>query len=265
MQNLIKEKSKLAYKSRNYLTPVRTFSLDSAAKVDPWFITGFADAESSFIVSLTQKNRLKTGWLVYAAFQISLHEKDRALLELIQAFFGVGKINKHGKHSIQYRVSSTEDLKVIIDHFYKYPLISQKLADYLLFKKILAIIVVLGLNITKQARMKLGSTAQPQFRTCQHERDLGVLKRIILTMGCGVIVQPSEGRDRYSTSVSNITELSTIVIPFFQKYPLYGAKGLDFQDFAEGISIMEKKGHLTQEGLDRLKDLAYNMNTFREF
>lgn len=61
MQNLIKEKSKLAYKSRNYLTPVRTFSLDSAAKVDPWFITGFADAESSFIVSLTQKNRLNTG------------------------------------------------------------------------------------------------------------------------------------------------------------------------------------------------------------
>lgn len=114
--------------------------------------------------------------------------------------------------------------------------------------------------------MKLGYTAQPQFRTCQHERDLGVLKRIILTMGCGVIVQPSEGRDRYSTSVSSITEpLSTIVIPCFQKYPLYGAKGLDFQDFAEGISIMEKKGHLTQEGLDRLKDLAYNMNTFREF
>jgi hypothetical protein len=122
-----------------------------------------------------------------------------------------------------------------------------------------------ALNITKQVRMKVGYTAQPQFRICQHERDLGVLKIIIFTMGCGVIVQPYEGRDRYSTSVSNITELSTIVIPFFQKYPLYGAKGLDFQDFAEGIAIREKKGHLTQEGLDRLKDLAYNMNTFREF
>lgn len=116
--------------------------------------------------------------------------------------------------------------------------------------------------------MKLGYTAQPQFRTCQHERDLGVLKRIYLTLGCGTIVQPSEGRDRYSTSVSNITELSTIVIPFFQKYALYGCalrrqqqKGLDFQNFAEGIAIIEKKGHLTQEGFNRLKDLAYSMNT----
>lgn len=69
-----------------------------------------------------------------------MHEKDRALLELIQAFFGVGKIYKHGKHSIHYRVSSTEDLKVIIDHFDKYPLISQKLADYLLFKQIVEIL-----------------------------------------------------------------------------------------------------------------------------
>lgn len=35
----------------------------------------------------------------------------------------------------QYRVSSVKDLQVIIDHSEKYPLITQKLADYLLFKK----------------------------------------------------------------------------------------------------------------------------------
>ena len=36
---------------------------------------------------------------------------------------------------IQYRVSSVKDLQVVIDHFDKYPLITQKLADYLLFKQ----------------------------------------------------------------------------------------------------------------------------------
>lgn len=111
--------------------------------------------------------------------------------------------------------------------------------------------LVFGLNFTKQARMKLGYTIQPQYRICQHERDLGILERIILTMGCGVIVKPSGDRDRYSTSYlwsSNINDLSTIVIPFFQQHRLYGAKGLDFQDFAplkEGVAIMKKKGHLT--------------------
>jgi hypothetical protein len=56
-------------------------------------------------------------------------------LESIRASLGVGQIYKHGKDSIQLRVSSIEDLQVIINHFDKYPLITQKLADYILFKK----------------------------------------------------------------------------------------------------------------------------------
>ena len=38
--------------------------------------------------------------------------------------------------SKQYRVSSLSNLQVIIEHFDKYPLITQKQADYLLFNKL---------------------------------------------------------------------------------------------------------------------------------
>lgn len=65
---------------------------------------------------------------------IGLHEKDILLLEKIVESLGVGKIFKH-KGMIHYRVSSIKDLVVIIDHFDKYPLITQKQADYLLFKE----------------------------------------------------------------------------------------------------------------------------------
>ena len=122
-----------------------------------------------------------------------------------------------------------------------------------------------GLNYIKSVRMKLGYTCQPQFRVTQHERDLVVLERIIQTLGCGNIVKPSSGRDRYDISVANIKDLATIIIPFFQEYSLYGAKYLDFQAFSEGIYIIEKKKHLTQEGLDQLKLLTYSMNTYRKF
>jgi hypothetical protein len=64
-----------------------------------------------------------------------LHQKDRPLLELIQLFFGVGKIINLRKDYILYRVSSKKDLAVIIDHFDKYLLITKKLADYELFKQ----------------------------------------------------------------------------------------------------------------------------------
>jgi sRNA-binding regulator protein Hfq len=51
-----------------------------------------------------------------------------------------GKIYKHGVDSIQYRVSSLKNLQIIIDHFDNYPLITQKRADYLLFKQAITII-----------------------------------------------------------------------------------------------------------------------------
>jgi len=47
----------------------------------------------------------------------------------------MGKIFKHGENSYEYRVSSIKDLLIIIEHFDKYPLITQKLDYYILFKK----------------------------------------------------------------------------------------------------------------------------------
>lgn len=113
--------------------------------------------------------------------------------------------------------------------------------------------------------MRLGYRYQPQFRITQHERDLIVLNRIIESMGCGTIVKPSGDRDRYSTSVANITDLVHIVIPLFKNNPIYGAKHRDFFDFAQGVLIIKDKGHLTPEGLKVLKYLSYGMNTYRKF
>ena len=65
-----------------------------------------------------------------------MHKKDIVLLKQVQDYFGgVGNITKQGKDSLQYRVSSLEDItKVIIPHFDRYPLITQKKADFELFK-----------------------------------------------------------------------------------------------------------------------------------
>ena len=61
---------------------------------------------------------------------------------MIKTYFGgVGNINKCGKDAISYRVSSIKHLtQEIIPRLDKYPLITKKLADYLLFKKALEIV-----------------------------------------------------------------------------------------------------------------------------
>jgi hypothetical protein len=62
-----------------------------------------------------------------------LHSKEISLLKQIRDFFGVGKISQQGDKVI-YRVKPIKELNIIISHFEKYPLITQKRADFELFK-----------------------------------------------------------------------------------------------------------------------------------
>ena len=73
------------------------------------------------------------GYQVQAMFKINLHN-DSDLLCQINDYFGVGSITSHGSTTLQYTVKSLQNLSIIISHFDKYPLISQKWADYELFK-----------------------------------------------------------------------------------------------------------------------------------
>jgi len=76
---------------------VRNFSFlhSSSCKLNPWYITGFSDAESSFSVSIDRLIKRNLGWRVQAKYQICLHERDLSLLLKIQQFFnGVGSIVK---------------------------------------------------------------------------------------------------------------------------------------------------------------------------
>jgi LAGLIDADG endonuclease len=69
-------------------------------------------------------------------FIIRLHKRDRAVLELIKSsLLDVGSITDQDDKATTFRVGSIDKLEVIINHFDKYPLITQKLADYLLFRQ----------------------------------------------------------------------------------------------------------------------------------
>lgn len=57
------------------------------------------------------------------------------MLLQIQNYFGVGQVYSSKAESSQYRVESVKQLEIIIKHFDSYGLITQKWADYQLFKK----------------------------------------------------------------------------------------------------------------------------------
>lgn len=289
-------------------------------KLNPYFITGFADGESCFYIRIIKNQNVEL------VFQISLHQKDRALLELIQLFFGVGKILKKGKDYIQYRVGSHKGLAVIIDHFEKYPLISQKQADYLLFKRALELIVrkehltmegfhkivaikasmnkglsdnlkedfptikpvdrpkvefkgipepnwFVGFSegeacflvkINQSTKPKIRTQIQLRFTLTQHTRDAELMKRLVTDFGFGYYSVRST-KSVGDFVVTKFTDINEKIIPLFHKYPLLGAKRLDYVDFCKVVELMKNKAHLTAEGLDQIRKIKAGMNTGRNY
>jgi hypothetical protein len=66
------------------------------------------------------------------------------LLQLQQFFGGIGSINKDKKNkALRYHIAGIKDLtNILIPHFEKYPLLTKKVEDFILFQKV----VVLMLN-----------------------------------------------------------------------------------------------------------------------
>jgi hypothetical protein len=108
--------------------------------LNPGFVTGLVDAEGCFTLGFFKSDKYKLGYQIQAIFKITLHKKDLYLLSQVQDYFGVGKITEHGNTTLQYTVKSLKDLEIIIAHFDKYPLLSLKWSDYILFKDAISLI-----------------------------------------------------------------------------------------------------------------------------
>ena len=111
-------------------------------KLNYWFITGLADAEGSFVVNIIKDNTRTIGYIIQVSFELGLNYKDKALLENIKYTLGVGNIFYNNNNKIyKFKVSNINQLfNVIIPHFKKYYLITQKNIDFELFSKIVIII-----------------------------------------------------------------------------------------------------------------------------
>ena len=64
-------------------------------------------------------------------------------------------------------------------------------------------------------------------------------------------------RPHVKLKVSNFSDISTKVIPFFQRYPLQAKKRLQFEQFCQAAELIKSKQHLTPEGIEQIRTLKY--------
>lgn len=301
----------------------RSYSTYSKPLLHPWYVTGLSDAESSFGVQVQKRGGNR---VVIASFAICLHKKDETLLKLVQSYFGgIGGFSQWN-NNILYRVSSLKDINnVIIPHFDKYPLLTQKRADYELFKLVVGLMnnkehltseglikiisikasmnnglssvlteafpsitpidrpLVKGIeisdpnwvagftegegcfnvNILSSKTHKTGAQVQLRFEISQHSRDTELMNSLVKYWGCGKTTVIAT-RPVVRFNVVKFTEFKDIIVPFFNKYPLYGNKRLDYACFEKVFMLVDNKGHLTLEGLSQIKKIKAGMNTNRK-
>lgn len=108
---------------------------------EPWFISGFTDAEGCFLIVIRKTQKIKLGWQIEANFTINLHARDLNLLSIIQTYFdGVGRISKERNGCCDFTIGSLDQIITkVIPHFDCYPLKTKKYSDYQLFIEVILI------------------------------------------------------------------------------------------------------------------------------
>ena len=76
--------------------------------------------------------------------------------------------------------------------------------------------------------------------------------------GAGII--RDMGGDTVIIMVRSFKDITNIIIPHFEKYPLLTKKHADYLLFKQIVDIIEEKGHLTQEGFEKIVSIKGSIN-----
>lgn len=154
---------------------LKRFSTSSTIIINPGTWSGLIDGEGSFTIVIDKNKARKLGWRAQLKFQIGLHKKDLNILCLLQQYLGgIGSIHSTSNRDVvNYSIDSIKDLDKLIIHLEKYPLLTQKAADFILFKKAVGLfndkahLTVEGLekivNIKASMNLGLSDTLKSEF------------------------------------------------------------------------------------------------------
>ena len=96
------------------------------------YISGYADGEGCFTVSIAPRAKLLVGWEVRPGFSVSQNGDRAEVLHAIRAYFGCGSIRPdRSDKTLKWETRRLEDiLDRVVPHFEQFPLLSGKRYDF---------------------------------------------------------------------------------------------------------------------------------------
>lgn len=111
---------------------------------------------------------------------------------------------------------------------------------------------------------KTGYQIGHEFAVVQGAKSVSSLERLKEYFGVGGIYinrrRDNHKEHLYRYSVAKRDDLVSVIIPFFQKYPLQTSKQKDFRLFVRCVGLMANQQHLTREGAIEIAQLTEQMN-----
>jgi LAGLIDADG endonuclease len=110
-----------------------------------------------------------------------------------------------------------------------------------------------------RAKLRTGLEVRPSFSLSLNEKDLELLRDLQAFFGCGWIRESKTDRT-FKYEARAVSDLLDPIIPHFERHSLRGAKARSFGAFADVCRMIEQGDHLRRDGLQRIIDIAYEMN-----
>lgn len=121
-----------------------------------------------------------------------------------------------------------------------------------------------SISFVKNSTVRFGYQIFTEFVITQGEKSKVCLEEIMAYFRCGKIYVNTRKDDHneplYRYCVRSREDLQNTIVPFFKEHRLKTAKGNDFEVFAQVVDMMIRGEHLTEEGYERIRNLAAQTN-----
>jgi hypothetical protein len=116
------------------------------------------------------------------------------------------------------------------------------------------------ISLTRHGRAK--PEVRLFFEIELREDDIDILRRIQKIFNCGNILRLdypryNKWRPHVKYKVGSFKDISSKIIPFFEKYTLQAKKRDQFQKFCYVAKMIKRKEHLTKEGIERIDRIRH--------
>jgi LAGLIDADG endonuclease len=167
------------------------------------------------------------------------------------------------------------EIKKFISNIHTDNFRSCNLGDYEFKSSILTPLYITGISdgegsfqITIQDNKGMGKTGYKpflEFKVTQRDHSVSILYEIKKYFGCGRINIDNSKTATMKFVITNNSDLMYKVIPHFDKYPLKTSKFLNYLNFKSAVILMNEKKHYDLKGINNLRVIKSNMNTFRSY